>query len=42
MANELLGTQQGEVEARILISKGTLAVRVVTLIKDADISLTKQ
>jgi hypothetical protein len=39
LANELLGTQQGEVEAKALIGKGTVAVQEVRLVKDADITL---
>lgn len=39
LANELLGTQQGEVEARALIGKGTLAVQEVRLVRNADITL---
>lgn len=39
LANQLLGTQLGEVEARALIGKGTLAVQEVRLVKDADITI---
>ncbi|MFY9611387.1 MAG: hypothetical protein WAU45_22595 [Blastocatellia bacterium] len=39
LANELLGTQQGEVEAKALIGKGTVAVQEVRLVRDADITV---
>lgn len=39
LANELLGTQLGEVEAKALIGKGTLSVEEVRLVKGADITL---
>jgi len=39
LANELLGTQQGEVEAEALIGKGTVSVQEVRLVKGADIIL---
>lgn len=39
LANELLGTEQGEVEAAALIGKGTVAVQEVRLVRGADITL---
>jgi hypothetical protein len=39
LANELLGTDQGEVDSSALIGKGTVAVQEVRLVRGADITL---